>query len=528
MTLTGITDFAVSEDGTSLLATEADRLEMVTLPGGTATRLPGRDWIAPRLSPDGRLVAAVRDGDLHVIEAATGHDTQLTTGGTATLTRGLAEFAAAEELGRADGAWWSPDSSQLVYEEADTAGVEHHYIADPIHPDRPPADFRYPRAGTPNAETRLGIVASAGGPTTWIAWDRKALPYIARVIWPRQGKLSLVLLDRAQQREAVLAVDPANGHTSTLLEEHDPAWINIEPMFSPRLSGLDLPHWLDDGSGFLWASEATGTWQLELRHADGSLDHAVTPDGFRFDALDDADTATGDVVVTASPDPTSFGLYRVRLSGGNPEALAASPGLHNAVFAEGRHDTLIERYSTADGQAGTRLLRRDGSQLASLPSTAEQPARIPSVQYLQAGPRQLDAQIIRPSDAQQGRRYPVILSVYAGPGVKNVIRQPRAAAADQCLADQGFVVVTMDARGTPGRDHDFERATRGNLIDAPLADQVEGLQALGRAISGNGHGACRRGRLVLRRLFLRHGHHPPAGHLRGRRRRRPCRRFRGL
>ncbi len=293
-----------------------------------------------------------------------------------------------------------------------------------------------------------------------------------------------MLLDRAQKREVVLAVNEATGKTRTLLEERDNAWINLVPMFSPRINALDMPKWLPDGSGFLWASEKSGTWQLELRHADGSPDHAITPAGFRFDALNDIDLADYDAIITASPDRLSFGLYRIKLAAGStPEPVAAAPGLHDAAFAADGHASFTDSFSLADGTTGTNLLRRDGTLLATLPSRADKPPQIPQVEYTTVGPRLLDAAIIRPTNFDPAKTYPVVLSVYAGPGVKNVLRAPHSAFEDQCLADQGpFIVVTLDGRGTPGRDHDFERATADNLIDAPLADQVDGLEALGARI----------------------------------------------
>jgi dipeptidyl-peptidase-4 len=479
MTLTGITDFALSSDGHLILATQGDRLLRIALPAGTSTELPGKGFIAPRLSPDGRTVAVVENNDLHAVDVGSGADTPLTHGATDTLTRGLAEFAAAEELDRADGAWWSPDSQTVLYEEADTSGVEKHFIADPGHPDQPPAEFRYPRAGTPNAKVRLGLIPRAGGPTTWIAWDSTAFPYLARVVWPKQGKLTLVVLNRTQTTEKLLAVDPATGKTAVLLTETDPTWLNLRPMFAPNFASLDMPAWLPDGSGFLWAAEHDGTWRLELHHADGSIDHPITPPGFRYDALDDIDPAgQGSAVITASPERTSFGIYRVPLAGGTPQPLAAAPGLHNAVFPNGAHGIFADTVSLADGTAGVAIRKADGSTIAMLPSKAETPPSLPKVEYRTAGADHLDTAIIRPADFQPGRKYPVILSVYAGPGVKNVVQAPRMAFEDQCLANQGFIVATFDGRGTPGRDHDFERAIKGDLIDAPLADQVEGLQAL--------------------------------------------------
>jgi dipeptidyl-peptidase-4 len=480
MTLSGITDFAVSDDGATVLVSQADRLMRVTLPDGRATALPGAGWIAPRLSPDGRFAAVVRDNNLHVVAMDGSSDVQITRDGSDTLTNGLAEFAAAEELDRADGAWWSPDSQRLVFEQADTQAVEPHYIADPEHPARKPVEFRYPRAGTANARVRFGLIGRGGGPVTWISLDSAAWPYVARVIWPKAGKLTLVVLNRAQTRLAVLAVDPATGQSQTLLSETDPAWINLTPMLG--VGGMDLPAWLPDGSGFLWAAQRGPQWQLELRHADGTLDHPITPADFRYDALNDVDAAHGTLVITGSPDRLSFGLYRVRLAGGAPEKLAAEPGLHMAAFSPRQHALFADSFSGADGQAAALLRAADGRVVATLPSQAEQPAMVPNVQYLTAGPLDFDAEVIRPAGFRTGRTYPVILAVYGGPGVKVVKRAPRADLENQCLADRGFIVVSLDGRGTPGRDHDFERATKGDLIDLPLQDQIAGLQALGRML----------------------------------------------
>jgi dipeptidyl-peptidase-4 len=204
----------------------------------------------------------------------------------------------------------------------------------------------------------------------------------------------------------------------------------------------------------------------------------VTPAGWRFDGLADVDEAAGSVVAVGGPDRLGSGVFRVRLAGGEPQPLSAEPGLHDARFANEAHGVFIDRGSLADGDAATVARRADGTLVAALPSVAEAPARLPQPQYLSAGPRGLDAMVLRPADFAAGRRYPVVLSVYAGPGIKMVRRAPRFSLQDQCLADQGFIVASLDGRGTPGRDHDFERATRGDLIDLPLADQIEGLQAL--------------------------------------------------
>ncbi len=481
MTLTGITDFALSETGGRVLIAQGPKLATIDLPGSASHPVPGDGWIAPILSPDGTAIAGVRDNDVHVVDLATGADTRLTTGGTDTVTNGLVDFAAAEELERAAGLWWSPDNTHLLYERADSTGVERHFIADPGHPQQPPVEFRYPRAGTPNAKLRLGLIARTGGPTTWIDWDHDTYPYVARVVWRKDGPLTLVLLTREQTRELVVTVDPATGKTTRLLSETDSAWLNISPEYDLAGAGgaKPLPYWLPGGQSFLWAAERHGIWQLELRHADGTLDHAVTPPGTPFIALDDVDPATGSLIFTGRPDHIDTALYRVSLSGGaDPAPLVDTPGLHFANAGENQHTILTDRVALADGTAGTLLLDTAGRTLATLPSRAEPPPHMPEVEFTTAGALQFDTAIIRPQFFLRGKSYPVVLAVYAGPGVKTVFRTPRAFLEDQCLADEGFVVVALDGRGTPGRDRDFERATKFDLIDLPLQDQVDGLQSL--------------------------------------------------
>jgi dipeptidyl-peptidase-4 len=151
-----------------------------------------------------------------------------------TVQHGLAEFVAQEEMDRAEGFWWSPDSQWLVYQETDNAGVESRFIADPLHPESPPAKNFYPRAGSNNAKVRLGIIARTGGATRWIEWDREKFPYLARAVWEEaRAPLSILVQDRVQQDQRLLAVDSKTAGTRELLRETDSAWLNLDPRPMP-------------------------------------------------------------------------------------------------------------------------------------------------------------------------------------------------------------------------------------------------------------------------------------------------------
>ncbi|HKQ59825.1 MAG TPA: DPP IV N-terminal domain-containing protein [Candidatus Polarisedimenticolaceae bacterium] len=469
MSLRGFTAFEMSVDGARLLLTLSGKLYVVRRADRSWSELPGEGWIDPHFSPDGRLVGAVRGGELHVIDVAARSDRQVTTGATETLTHGTAEFVAQEEMNRFSGYWWSPDSTRLAFQETDVAPVQKLYIPYPDHPEQAPEGYFYPRAGTANARVRLGLVGAQGGAPAWIAWDGEKYPYLARVVWKDAAPLTLLVQTRDQREEKLLAVDPRSGTTRELLTETDEAWLNLDDGGMPR--------WLPAGSAFLWTTERRGDWQLELRGPQGALIRELTPPGFHLAALVDVDPH-GRVAVVAGGDARERQLYRLSLDGGTPVPLTREPGFHRATFSKD-YSVWAHDYTLADGQSGVELRRTgDGHVLAQLPSVAESPPRIPQLELVKVGERQFDALLLRPRDFQRGRKYPVLVSVYAGPTAKVVIRDPRRFFKEQWMADHGYVVVSVDGRGTPGRGRAWERAIVGNLIDIALEDQVAGLKAL--------------------------------------------------
>ena len=201
----GLVSYQLSDDGRTIIAPLSGRLYRVDVAGLLSGRtvdqsvkaLPPTGVLDPRLSPDAKTVSYVKGFDLHVLDLAGGKERRLTTGGSDRLTHGLAEFVAQEEMDRYDGAWWSPDSKQMAYEEADTRGVETFTLGDPAHPELPFQTVPYPRPGKPIAKVRLGIVPVTGNAkTVWVKWDAEKYPYLTQVKWPRKGALTMYVMDR--------------------------------------------------------------------------------------------------------------------------------------------------------------------------------------------------------------------------------------------------------------------------------------------------------------------------------------------
>jgi dipeptidyl-peptidase-4 len=467
----GFTQFQLSPDGAQVLVSLSGKLYLLTRATGAVKELKTGPGVlqTPQFSPDGHHLAYVLDHDLHVLDLATHEERRLTHGGSAERTHGLAEFIAQEEMHRHGGFWWSPDSKQLAYEEADGHGVEKWYVADPLHPDRPPHAAYYPRPGKDNVKVRLAVVAAAGGKPTWIDWDRRACPYLGSVHWKEHGPLTITVQNRTQTEQVLLRADADSGKTTVLLTERDPAWVNLHH---------DGPRWLEDGS-FLWTGEGPAGPRLEWRDKDGGLRRVLVPAEDGYLSLVDVDPKEKQVVYRASTDPTQAHLFRLTLPDGKPVQLSKGTGLFDAVFAR-HHGLYVQHQSTATAMPVSTLHRPDGVKLGTLPSVAEEPPFVPQSEYLRTGKgKDFSCVVVRPHGFERGRRYPVVLHVYGGPGHLQVMASMGSRLLDQWLADQGFIVVALDNRGTPGRGRDWERAISRHFGSVPLDDQVEGLKALG-------------------------------------------------
>jgi len=471
----GIASFELSEDGRQVLVPLSGSLYVFDRKTGGSRELKSSAGFPmdARFSPDGKSVAVVRDGDLYVIDVATGAERRLTTGATDTLTHGEAEFVAQEEMDRMHGYWWSPDSKQIAYEESDTSDVEELHISDPTKPGDAPISWRYPRPGHANARVRLGVIDVRGGDTTWVKWDDKRYPYLAAVRWPKNAPLTILVQNREQSEELLLAVDATTGNTTELLKETDDAWVNIDDT---------MPRWLDDGKSFLWSTERGGAWQLELRDRQGKPLRTLTGRKDGYASFAGLHERRGVVYFVGGNDPTESQVFEVSLKEGGapPRPITIRCGQHAALFAK-RGGTRVISELPLKGDIHHRVYRGDGSLAGEIKSVAEKPPFAPNLELTTIGSDPpLHAALIRPRAFDSKKRYPVIVHVYGGPHAQTVVANGRNYLLDQWLADRGFIVVSIDGRGTPRRGREFERAIKGNFVELALADQVRGLEALGK------------------------------------------------
>jgi dipeptidyl-peptidase-4 len=466
----GVVDIDVSDDGKTVMVPLGGKLYLIDRTTGKRAVIdPGGAAYDPHLSPDGTTVAFVRDGDVWIAWAG-GVPNQLTRHPEG-FEYGVADFAAQEELRRTRGFWWSPDGTQIVFQRSDVRKVETLYVADARHNDRPPVLFKYPRAGTPNAVVDLGIIDVHGGVRTpgeprWLTWDHGKYEYLVSVQWTPNAPLSAFVINRDQTDLAMLRFDLETFAGKPILTEHDDAWLNVD---------VGAPRWLDDGSGFLWMTEAPGDWVLELHAPDGALVRALTsPDLGLRELRGIVDQAA---IVEASADPLRQDVWRIPLDGGQPVRLSDGDGVAYATAAK-HGSVVIETHLHAGGRklvAITQGTKRD------VPSAAERPSLVPTtaLETVELAGRTHHVAITRPRAFDRTRQYPVLLKVYGGPHAVTVEDGRDAYVMDQWYADAGFIVVRADGRGTPHRGRAWERAILKDLITIPLDDQIAALQAVG-------------------------------------------------
>ncbi|WP_394822551.1 DPP IV N-terminal domain-containing protein [Pendulispora albinea] len=472
----GFTSFEATRDGSAVVVGLSGRLFVWTRATGKARELPvSPGTIDPHLSPDGTKLAYVRNNDVYVVPLAGGKETAVTRGGTETNPHGVAEFMAQEEFERSRGFWWSPDGNSILYEDADLSAVPKWTLADPAHPEAPAQIIAYPKVGAPHATVRLAIAdarAGAAKPPRKITWDGARYPYLTKVVWSKNAPPTIYVRDRAEQHGALLAIDPATGGTKVLLTEEDSAWLEIDP---------SVPRWLPDGSGFLWATERSGGWELELHDAHGAKTSTVVPRSMGYRHVNAVDPVKKVAYVAASNEPNRGEVWAAPFDGSAPRPVFRNT--EATVWASFGDSTQLYAFSEATVRAEHRFGVRsvDGAVNIAIPSVAKAPPFAPNIEYASVGKDDVRVALVRPRNFDAKRRYPVIDNIYGGPINNMVVSDAKRYLDQQWLADTvQAVVVMIDSRGTMYRGRAWQRAFRDRFGDLPIVGHAEALSDLGQ------------------------------------------------
>jgi len=483
--LSGIISYSWSPDGKQILVPIAGDLYLVDVKNPDAARKVASGNVGdPKISPKGRYVSFVRDQNLFVIDLSTGQERQLTSDGKGTIHNGEAEFVAQEEMDQKTGYYWAPDDSAIAYRRFDEAQVPVARRFE-IYADRTEViDQRYPAAGDPNVVIDLMIVNPATGAQKKVDLGAEKDIYLVRADWSGDARtLVYQRQSRDQKRLDLVAVDAASLAQRPLFSETSNTWVAVP---------ADL-RFLKNRNAFIWASERSGRNHLYLFDMNGKLLHPITKGEWGVDSILAVDEQAGKVYIASNKDAViDKQTYAVNLDGGNadkPVRITKQDGMHDDTFSQ-NGKIFVDTFSDPKTPPQVSIRRADGALVEWLEHN-EVKGDHPYAKYMAdhlptefGSIKAHDGQdlyysMIKPSNFDPAKRYPVFLMVYGGPHSQQVSRG-WGNMFKQYMAQQGFVVFTLDNRGSSRRERKFTDVIYGELGKHEVEDQLTGIDWLGK------------------------------------------------
>jgi dipeptidyl-peptidase 4 len=427
-----------------------------------------------KISPDGKYASFVRNHNLWLVNIADGSERAFTKGGTEEIRKGELDWVYPEELAIQTAYWWAPDGSAIAYLEMDERKVKQYPLVN-FESFRGEAELeRYPVAGGANPIVHVYIAPVSDGVARLMDTGAETDQYIARVNWLGDSKrVAIQRLNRKQTELDLLFADAVTGKARVVLTEKDAYWINVS----------DDLRFLKDGKRFLWSSERSGYRHLYLYDVDGKQLAKLTKGEWEVTALDGVDEVKGVVYFTATEkSPIERHTYRAGFDGGGFARLTQQDGTHAATFS-GSTGYFVDVFSDSMTPPRTDLLRSDGSRVAAINENrvAELAAyglvRPETLVVTARDGVALNAMMIKPPDFDPQKKHPVLIYTYGGPHaqvVRNAWGGPNFLW-HQMMAQKGYIIFSLDNRGSAGRGHVFEEPLHLRLGAQELSDQRDGV-----------------------------------------------------
>jgi dipeptidyl-peptidase-4 len=484
----GIVEYTWAPDAKSILFPLGGDLYLYRLDaaaGEAVARLTSTEAFETdaKVSETGRYVSFVRDQDLFAIEIASGKEMQLTSDGEGTVRNGMAEFIAMEEMDRDTGYWWSPDDRYIAFTRVDESPVELAKRYQIFENSFRVTEERYPFTGKDNINIKLGTLELASGKRTWVDLGDDEDIYLARVDWtPDSSAVVFQRQTRDQKRLDLVAADPSDGDSRVVLTETSDVWLNL----NNNLKFLKY-----SPGEFIWSSERSGYQHLYRYDLSGKLIAQLTSGDWVVDELLALDEDRGVLFFEGFADTVlEKHLYEASLSGGEPvQRITAAGGWHSIDMASSA-DAYIDSVSNSNLPTRVGLHAINGERLTWLIENPldESHPYFPYVERHQAPEfgtlvaedgQALNYSLLKPFDFDPKKRYPVIVYTYGGPGAQSVANVwSRNVVFHQYLQQQGYVVFTLDNRGSTNRGTAFEFPIYKQMSVVEVRDQERGVDYL--------------------------------------------------
>ena len=463
--------------------------------GGSLKKLgggaPASTLMFAKFSPDGSRAAYVRANNIYVEDLVSGAIRQLTKDGSPTLINGTGDWVYEEELNLRDGFRWSPDGRSIAYWQADSSGVQKYLLinyTDSLYPKL--TEIPYPKVGTTNSAVRVGVVNAGGGKTTWIPVPGDPRNnYVFRMEWTNGSELAIGQLNRLQNTATIYLADRRTGRVTKMFEDRDQAWVDVENGGGRQRQPFV---WLESGKSLMWISERDGWRRAYAFPRDGGAARAVSPPGSDIVNFEGVMPDGGWMYYIGSPDnATQRYLFRtgaVQTAPAERLTPANQPGVHSYdISPDGRW--AFHSYSRFDRPAATDLIRLPEHQvIRTLADNPELRSKVEAlggsaVEFFQvpgADGAVLDGWMLKPRNFDATKKYPLIVYVYGEPASVTVIDSwSKRNLFHRALANDGYLVVSFDNRGTPApKGRQWRKVIYGSVGVLSTLDQAEAVRQL--------------------------------------------------
>lgn len=479
----GIINYFWAPDDNSILFPLGGDLFLYNLKTKNSTRLTTTKEYETdiRFSPKGTYASFIRSKNLYYIHLKTRKEIKVTTGGGENnIKYGMAEFIAQEEMKRQTGYWWSNDEKYLAYTKVDETPVKlvtrYDITADKVKP----VEQRYPETGTANVTIEMAVAQIKDhrpSNTKWINLGKNKDIYLPRVKWTQKtGLLSYQVMERHQQILKLYFYNYKSNASENILTETQKSWINLN----------STPLFLKDKDEFIWVSERTGFKHLFLYNYNGDLIQQLTSGPWQVRKLLSLNEADKIVYFTATKkSPTENHLYSTQfdknkdlkqisnVEGWNSPRFSKDSKFYINYFSNPTTPWQVSVHKSSGERTGyveENKLDKNHPLRPYLSSFSEWEFG----NFKASDGHILHYKILKPQNFSKSKKYPLLLSVYGGPGVQLVTKMWQRNL-HQIMTQAGFIVLSVDNRGTPGRGVDFERAIYKRLGHLEAKDQLAGI-----------------------------------------------------
>lgn len=430
-----------------------------------------------KLSADEEKVGYVLNNNIFIKNLSDGKLIQVTNDGSTNIINGQFDWVYEEEFGLEDGWRWSVDGKQIAFWRLDQSAVPEFTWVDDYFPEYGIIKtIKYPKAGQKNSMVQIGVYDPESNNTFWVDLGAEKDIYIPRIQWTnRPGVLSIQRLNRLQNRLDLLLYDTSTGSTEIILTELNPAWVDVE----------DDLRFLKKSAQFIWTSERDGFKHIYLFDLNGRLDRQLTQGGWEVGSVLAVDEKDQKVYFSANKEHiTQSHIYSVAFNGNKLVKLTREEGTHQANFSpDGK--AFIATFSNLDAPPQYVLLNSSGKLIRNLLENKIEALQEYEISYPELltfktnDGISLQASMIKPANFNPSKKYPVLIYGYGGPG-SQVVRNAwsRDLLWHNLIAQNDYIIFSLDNRGTGGRGKEFKNLAYGDLGKYAVGDHIEAVKFL--------------------------------------------------